>query len=264
MTTRIDTPLHPALARASRSIPPLRVRRLRSTGATLRPRRCATSSPCHRADTTSGFIATGYVPYVTDMDVTGPGSRLNVDMAWLDPMPPELATHLRMDIHPIGGRATFDGRPLAFDGLEALPPGPHHVVLEHPDFRRIERDVILEPRATQTGRRLATLADDGASAARLDQRRGSRLPLSIVGGVIAVSGLAATVVGLLRVQVVQDTTAWNIFVVALAAPALISGLVVLAVSSVRYFTIPRLERYRPPRGHTQFMLSREGLGVSWY
>jgi hypothetical protein len=64
----------------------------------------------------------------------------------LDPMPPATAARLRLSLLPPRARVTVNGEP--FTG-RPLPPGPHQLTVEHPDYEVWTDRVELAPASSQ-------------------------------------------------------------------------------------------------------------------
>ncbi len=199
----------------------------------------------------------GYVSFATDLDVSGPGARVVAPLTWVEPLPLQIASHVRIDAHPEGTRASIDGRPIAFDGRDALPPGVHQLSIEAPDFVPINREIVLSP--TSPRRVEAWLQPSSRGVEHLERRRALSATLAIAGGVLFAGGTAASGGAYLLIQTVGVG-----LLLGVTLPIAIAGLVMGTVTTVRYFTQPTPASYRPPRGREAIRISVAEFAIHWY
>ncbi|MBI5514983.1 MAG: PEGA domain-containing protein [Deltaproteobacteria bacterium] len=86
----------------------------------------------------------GYSTYETDVNSIGSGARVQARLAWLEPVPPGVASRFRVQASEPNAVATMDGRRIRPEG-DMVPPGAHRVRVEREDFLPEDRDVDLMP-----------------------------------------------------------------------------------------------------------------------
>lgn len=85
----------------------------------------------------------GYTSYETDVNSVGAGARVRAQLAWSDPIPQDVGARLVVQASEPNIVTLVDGRRVAPDGHELVPPGPHHIRVERNDFLPEEREVNL-------------------------------------------------------------------------------------------------------------------------
>ena len=85
----------------------------------------------------------GYSTYETDVNVGGEGARVTAQLGWAEPIPAEVAAHLLLQLSEPGGHASLDGRGIALEGGDRLPPGTHRLRIERRDRLPLEHNVRL-------------------------------------------------------------------------------------------------------------------------
>jgi hypothetical protein len=206
----------------------------------------------------------GYQTFATDLDVSGPGVRVVANLALLETVPAAIASHVRVDAHPDNTHAWIDGRLIAFDGRDALPPGPHYLRIERADFTPIERQLELAP--ASMARVEAWLQPTSFQAERLERRRAVSGVLAVVGAAFFAGGVTGFVFSILHAPDAGIPVGWQLAAWLIFAPGGISGLVMGSITGVRYLTQATAASYRPPRGHETFRLSAGpgGITLRWY
>ena len=135
----------------------------------------------------------GYEPVTRDVEARADLARVDVALAWSDPVPAEVAGRLVVRASEPGAIATLDGRSVPSDGSRPLPPGAHRLRVERENFRAVERDVSLAPGASTVedvalaptpAFRMMYLADARAQRWRWVVVGGAGLALTLLGGVL--------------------------------------------------------------------------------
>jgi hypothetical protein len=161
-------------------------------------------------------------------------------------------------------RATLDDQPIGFSGSERLPPGPHHLRVERPDFASYERDVTLMPgRETSVDVRLLPTPEFRASYLSHAHRTlwiaaglGGAGLASAVGGAIA---LGVTVNDLSQlVAVARDPTGAG---VAGAVTAI--GFVLLVTGTAMFVSAPSLDRFEHPHWQSRVRPGPTGVEIAF-
>lgn len=85
----------------------------------------------------------GYSTYETDVNSIGAGARVTATLSWQSGIPREQGARMVLAANELGAVASIDGRRVASDGSEVLPPGPHRLRVERTDYLPEELDVDL-------------------------------------------------------------------------------------------------------------------------
>lgn len=132
----------------------------------------------------------GYVPYTSAVVARGTGARLTVQLAWLDDIPPTIASRLVVVVNESTAVGYLDGRRVAVDGSQPMPPGAHRLRLERDNFLPVEQEVRLAP-----GQQTQLRVNMQPTPAYREQYFASARPLRIGGGILLGVGGGALIGG---------------------------------------------------------------------
>ncbi|MFO0625126.1 MAG: PEGA domain-containing protein [Polyangiales bacterium] len=135
----------------------------------------------------------GYEPVEQEVDARGDAARIDAPLRWRDPIPPEVAARLRVQVSEDDATLSLDDHPITGDGAMRLPPGQHRLTVTRTDFIPVERPVDLAVGATLEERvhlqPTARLRDAYVARARRQRLTwqlvtGGGALLAVVGGVL--------------------------------------------------------------------------------
>lgn len=140
---------------------------------------------------TLALTRAGYEPVTAVVNAHG-AARFAANLRWRAPVPDDEASWLTVRASEPGAAVTIDGRRVANDGSEPVPPGRHRVRVERGLFIPVERDVhlplgarrALDVRLTPT----PTYRDAWVSDAR--QKRARWVALVAAGAALTAGGAA--------------------------------------------------------------------------
>jgi len=85
----------------------------------------------------------GFTTYETDVNAVGAGARVRAQLAWADPMPRDVASHVVVEASEPDVVAYLGDRRIDPSGTDLVPPGRHRLRVEHRDFITEEREIDL-------------------------------------------------------------------------------------------------------------------------
>jgi hypothetical protein len=85
----------------------------------------------------------GFTTYETDVNAVGAGARVRAQLAWADPMPRDVASHVVVEASEPDVVAYLGDRRIDPGGTDLVPPGRHRLRVEHRDFITEEREIDL-------------------------------------------------------------------------------------------------------------------------
>lgn len=165
----------------------------------------AVSEGTHRVE----LRRAGYAPYSTVVEATRAGARVEATLAWSASLADDVGARLRVEASEPDVVATLDGRRVAIDGSERVPPGPHRLRVARANFLTVERDVTLAPGALQVERvaLLPTPAHRSALLATAREARRNAWVVTAVGAAALVGGAVGVVLTTQRIDALTDDRA---------------------------------------------------------